>query len=240
MQLEERGGVLVLRFTSLLRFPQLEHFFVTRRTPYDVCTESGREAIARLFGTGPIFVPSQVHGADFLVFEEKLWYNASCRMVDALLAGKKNQYLGILVADCVPLLLFAPEQEVVALVHAGWRGVARGIHIRVVEAMERLFSASPSAIWAGVGPAIGPCCFEVGEDVLGALGREREAFVERRAGRTFVDLKGIVAEDLLARGLLREHLEVSSLCTCCEEDLLCSFRRDRSAARCLLVAGMRG
>lgn len=241
MRLEERGGVLFLRFEKLLRFPRLEHFFVTRHTPHDVRTEAGREALSKLFDLGPIFVPWQVHGSDLLVFEEGVWYNASCCMVDAVLTREKNRYLGILVADCVPLLLFAPEEEALAVVHAGWKGIVRGIHTRVLEAMQERFSVSPSSLWAGVGPAIGQCCFEVGEEVAEQfVVQGKEAFVEWRKGKTFVDLKGIVVSDLVAQGVREERVEVSPACTSCEKELFHSFRRDGGTARCLLVAGIRG
>lgn len=241
MHREERGGVLVLRFSKLSGFPELEHFFVTRHTPYDVTTAEGREAIARLFGIGSIFVPYQVHGADFLVFDKELWYNASCCVADAVLTRKKGFYSGILVADCVPLLLFAPGSGVLALVHAGWRGIIQNIHRRVLQAMEERFLVRPAEILAGVGPAIGSCCFRVGEEVAELFVKQgREVFLRWQEGLAFVDLKGIVVADLLGEGVVAENLEVSPLCTCCREELFYSFRRDQTARRCLLVAGLRG
>lgn len=238
---EERGDVLVLRFVKLYSFPQLEHFFVTRRTPHDVVTEEGRRAIAEIFGIPSIFVPRQVHGADFLVFDERLWYNASCRVADAILTRSKGLYFGILVADCVPLLLFAPNRGVLALVHAGWRGIVQNIHRRVLQAMQEHFSVEPCEVFAGVGPAIGSCCFEVGKEVAEIFQAQgREAFLKWRGDAVFVDLKGIVVADLLREGVEIEHLEVSPFCTFCEAGLFHSFRRDRSTKRCLLVAGLRG
>ncbi|MBC7217997.1 MAG: polyphenol oxidase family protein [Candidatus Caldatribacterium sp.] len=241
MHFEERESTLVLRFANLSGFPHLEHFFVTRRTPYDVRTEEGRKVISHLFGIGPIFVPYQVHGTDFLVFDDEVWYNASCRVADAVLVRRRGFYCGVLVADCVPLLLFAPESEVVALVHAGWRGIARGIHRRVLQAMRERFSVSPSRLVGGVGPAIGPCCFEVGEEVAKIFAAQgKGAWVRWQKEKAFVDLKGIVVADLLSEGVREENLEVSSFCTFCEESLFYSFRRDRTEKRCLLVAGLRG
>lgn len=238
---EEREGILVLRFVKLCSFPQLEHFFVTRRTPYDVATEEGRRAIAEIFGVPSIFVPCQVHGADFLVFDERLWYNASCRVADAILTKSKGSYFGILVADCVPLLLFAPSRGVLALVHAGWRGITQNIHRRVLQAMREHFSVEPREVFAGVGPAIGSCCFEVGKEVAEIFQAQgRGTFLRWQGNSVFVDLKGIVVADLLGEGVEEEHLEVSTFCTSCEAELFHSFRRDRTAKRCLLVAGLRG
>lgn len=238
---EEREGVLVLRFARFCAFPQLEHFFVTRCTPYDVTTKEGQEAIARLFGIASIFVLHQVHGASFLVFDEGLWYNASCCVADAVLTKAKGLYFGILVADCVPLLLFAPKSGALALVHAGWRGIVLGIHRRVLQAMQERFSVKPSDILGGVGPAIGPCCFRVGEEVAEIfMAQGKKAFLEWREGSTFVDLKGIVVSDLLEGGMEAKNLEVSNFCTSCEKELFYSFRRDRTEKRCLLVAGLRG
>lgn len=238
---EERGGVLVLRFAKLSAFSQLEHFLVTRKTPYDVRTEEGREVIAKLFSITPIFVPRQVHGTSFIVFDEQVWYNASCCEADAVFTRRKGFYSGILVADCVPLLLFAPNEGVLALVHAGWRGIVLGIHRRAVQFMEEYFSVKPSRILGGIGPAIGPCCFQVGEDVAATfVAQGKEVFVEWREGKAFVNLKGVVVADLVNEGVEEENLDVSPLCTFCEEHLFYSFRRDRTEKRCLLVAGLRG
>jgi len=238
MRCEEKEGIVLLRFETC-DFPGLVHWFVTRRVPFDVQRKEGRRALEAYLGIGPIFVAHQVHGAEVFVLEDDS--PPFSIFADALLTCKKNRYLGVLVADCVPLLLFASQEEVLGVVHAGWRGIVEGVHKKAVEVMKERFAVSPSSLWAGVGPAIGPCCFAVGSEVAECfriLGKE--AFVKERRGRFFVDLEGVVVEDLVLLGLKRERIEVSRLCTACGGDLFYSFRRDGTQGRCLLLAGMRG
>jgi YfiH family protein len=117
----------------------------------------------------------------------------------------------VLVADCFPVAL-AGEGKV-AMLHCGWRGLAGGL---VGRALERF--AEPPA--AAVGPGIGPCCYEVGDEV-----RERFSHVDGAARDRMLDLRKIVEHELRAGGVERiEHLD---RCTSCREDLYFSHRRDR-------------
>jgi YfiH family protein len=131
--------------------------------------------------------------------------------------------VAILVADCVPVVLASEDRMLAA--HIGWRGVAGGILGRAV----RSFRATPSA--AAIGPAIGPCHYEVGEDVASAVdaGADGGARVERRAGRTFLDLPGTVAGVLRAAGI--GAVDRASECTACEEGRFFSHRRDSRTGR---------
>lgn len=130
----------------------------------------------------------------------------------------------VFTADCLPIALSGPGG--VAMLHCGWRGLAAGILAKGAEAVE--------ASAAAVGPGIGPCCYEVGEEVLAAfsdLGEGITAADEEKGGagvaksaRRRLDLTE-VARRLLARAGV-EQVEVADLCTCCEEELFFSHRRD--------------
>ncbi|MFL5832884.1 MAG: polyphenol oxidase family protein [Solirubrobacterales bacterium] len=117
----------------------------------------------------------------------------------------------VFVADCLPVALAGPDG--VAMVHAGWRGLAGGILAAGAEAV--------GATSAAVGPGIGPCCYEVGEEVLGAFSDLGEGIAEGR----MLDLPE-AARRLLARAGV-ERVESAGLCTSCEEELFFSHRRDR-------------
>jgi polyphenol oxidase len=117
----------------------------------------------------------------------------------------------VFVADCLPVALSGPDG--VAVVHAGWRGLAGGILAAGAEAV--------GATSAAIGPGIGPCCYEVGEEVLGVFSGLGASVA---AGR-MLDLPE-VARQLLARAGV-ERTESSGLCTSCEEELFFSHRRDR-------------
>jgi polyphenol oxidase len=113
----------------------------------------------------------------------------------------------VLTADCLPVALAAPGR--VAILHCGWRGLAAGILNRAAE----LFARAPEA---AIGPGIGPCCYEVGQEVLDAFGI---------SGSRMLDLKAIARRQLEAAGV--ERIEDVGLCTSCREDLFFSHRRDR-------------
>jgi len=117
----------------------------------------------------------------------------------------------VFVADCLPVALAGPEG--VAMVHAGWRGLAGGIL--------GAGSAAVGATSAAIGPGIGPCCYEVGEEVLGAFGDLGAGVADGR----MLDLPE-VARRLLARAGV-ERVESAGLCTSCEEELFFSHRRDK-------------
>jgi polyphenol oxidase len=117
----------------------------------------------------------------------------------------------VFVADCLPVALHGPGG--LAMVHAGWRGLAGGIVAAAAEAVE--------ATSAAIGPGIGPCCYEVGDEVLEAFADLGDGIAEGR----MVDLPE-VARRLLVRAGVGE-VQAAGLCTSCEEELFFSHRRDR-------------
>lgn len=116
----------------------------------------------------------------------------------------------VFVADCVPVALVGPRGA--AMLHCGWRGLAAGILARGVEAT--------GATDAAIGPSIGPCCYEVGEEVLAAFAGLGEGI----ASRLMLDLPEVARRLLREQGV--ERIETSGLCTSCEPGLFFSHRRD--------------
>ncbi len=146
----------------------------------------------------------QVHGG------EVRRASSSYREGDALWTDEPDRLIAVLVADCVPVVVAVPGR--VAILHCGWRGMAGGIIDRGVR--------EAGATAAAVGPGIGPCCYEVGEEVLA---RFWPLGPEVALGRR-LDLR-VVARRLLERAGV-EAIEVSELCTSCESELFFSHRRD--------------
>ena len=167
----------------------------------------------------------QVHGAQWVVVEEHSFPSSfEETQADALLTQRKGVYLGVKVADCLPVIFFDPEREALALLHAGWRGIIQGIHLRVAQAMKNLFSSSYSQLVVGIGPGIGKCCFSVGEEVAGAFEqRERRGGnVDRKEGRFLINLKGFLFDELVDQGFDPHKVEVAPHCTFCEKELFYS------------------
>ena len=140
-------------------------------------------------------------------------------------------------ADCTPILLHDPVKHAVAAVHAGWRGTAKGIAARCVEAMSRDFGTDPADLQAAIGPCIGPCCFETGPEVrdamLSSLGPEAEQYIRPArysegseesvsSQKYFPDLKGLNALWLRRAGV--RAIDISHDCTRCQPERFWSHR----------------
>ncbi|WP_084319416.1 polyphenol oxidase family protein [Deferrisoma camini] len=140
--------------------------------------------------------------------------------------------LGVRTADCVPVILCHPRTRTLAVVHAGWRGTAAGV---VTSALEAL-GAPRQEVVAAVGPAIGGCCYEVGPEVVRALGPGPWA---TRAGRRWiVDLRGRVEAELVRAGVPPGRIERVGGCTGCGEGFF-SHRARADTGRMLAFAGWR-
>lgn len=154
---------------------------------------------------------------------------------DGLWTAAPGLHVAVRVADCVPILLWDPGVPAVAAVHAGWRGAALDVPGAAVQAGVAALGVEPGRLWAALGPAIGPCCFEVGDDVVTALlcaGVQRSALGlrEGRRGRPHLDLRSACRALLVRAGLRDERIEDVGSCTCCDPDRYESFRRDGAAS----------
>lgn len=149
----------------------------------------------------------------------------SCGVADALSIAERGLAALVVTADCVPVALVSGEQAL--LVHAGWRGIAGALPQRAAQRLGAI-SAAPRAAW--IGPAIGPCCYEVGDEVAAAVAAASGTdCVLRRAGaKPRVDLRAAAAAQLAAAGV--ERIFVLDHCTRCRPEWLWSYRRDGATA----------
>ncbi len=146
---------------------------------------------------------------------------------DAVVTSAPGIAACVSVADCVPILIADPESGAVAAVHAGWRGTLAGVAERAVRALGEAHGARPGALLAAVGPAIGPCCYEVGPDLARRFRDELgPATGNPSPGQARVDL-WLANEAVLRRaGLDRRHVDTLRRCTSCEDAAFFSHRRD--------------
>jgi len=129
---------------------------------------------------------------------------------DALITNQKGVMLTILTADCVPVLLYDKEKEVIAAIHAGWKGTEAKIVAKTVEKMVKVYDSDPKDIIAGIAPAIGRCCYEVGENVAKHFFNEPRSF-DVLGEKYMLDLPFINKKQLLDSGVLEEHIEMSGV-----------------------------
>ncbi|WP_297525825.1 peptidoglycan editing factor PgeF [Sulfurovum sp.] len=149
---------------------------------------------------------------------------------DALITDVPGVMLMILTADCVPVLLYEPEKKVAAAVHAGWKGTYTEIAAKTVRMMADRFGCDPRMIRAGIGPAIGKCCYEVGEDVARHFFEIPEACLDGKQGKYRLDLPYINKYQLLESSLLPSNIEMSHLCTACETASFFSYRKEQGCS----------
>lgn len=173
----------------------------------------------------------QVHGAEVLTAVRPGRYDG----YDALITQEKDLLLNVSVADCTPILVFDSGQEVIAAVHAGWKGTTLGILSRTLEKMQREFGTKQENCYAHIGACIDGCDYEVDEDVAG---RFDPAFAQwdPRKGKFLLDLKAANRAQLLAAGLRPERIEVSPFSTVTHNSDFFSHRFEKGLTGRMLAA----
>ena len=139
---------------------------------------------------------------------------------DAAFTQEKGAVLAVMTADCLPILVASGEGEFVGVIHAGWRGLASG----VIKSAIRAMPASDLHVWFG--PAIGPCHYEVGNDVRSKFG---ETGILKKGGKWTLDLYAVAREQLHAEGVSK--ISGGDYCTYCDEGRFFSHRRDGVTGR---------
>lgn len=189
-----------------------------------------RARVAEILGVKPgrLLSLSQQHTAE-AVTVKKPWDATKQPQADAMVTSTPGLALGVLTADCAPVLFADGEARVIGAAHAGWRGALSGIVEATVKAMEKL-GAKPARITAVIGPAISQKAYEVGSDYVERFLAEEpgsEAFfnTDEGSGEPHFDLPGYVAERLARAGI--GSIADLGLCTYCEETRLFSYRRSQ-------------
>jgi purine-nucleoside/S-methyl-5'-thioadenosine phosphorylase / adenosine deaminase len=153
---------------------------------------------------------------------------------DGLATAEPGLVLAVHAADCVPLLIADPRRPAVAAVHAGWRGTAAGIAVEAVTVLADRFGSRPEDLLVALGPAIGPCHYEVDEPVIERLRLWpwwEEVTTSNARGRWQLDLRAANRRQLVDAGVLPERIETLDLCTYDHPEMFFSYRRDRITGR---------
>lgn len=176
-------------------------------------------------------LPRQVHGAGAAFARRGCPTAWQPPEADVLATDDGSAAIGVRVADCAPVLLADRRTRAVAAAHAGWRGTALGAVRTAVEALQTEFGSDPGDLVAAVGPCLGPCCGEVGREVVQAFrdaGHPEAAlarwFSAGPSGRPHVDLWRANADQLESAGIRPEHIHVARLCTRTYAGIFHSYR----------------
>ncbi len=248
-RLKETNNIKYVSSGLLSPFESITHGFLSRvggvsGPPFSSLNFDGRtdsvgnvaknmELLSRASGTPmeKLVLVNQVHGNSVLILDDFPGGAASYKLVDAdaIITGLTGFPIGVLTADCLPVLLYDPVNNIIGAVHAGWKGTLRGVSVKAVESMRSRFGSRPRDILAAFGPYIGPCCYSVKENVFlefkDAFGEELNYFY-REGGELMLDIGDANIEQLHSAGLSEENISISSWCTSCNNDLFFSYRKE--------------
>jgi YfiH family protein len=187
-----------------------------------------RRRLRAYLPSAPVWL-RQVHGPDVVTLDAAAIgaARANAPVADAAVTHERNVVLGVLIADCLPVLLTGRNANVIAVAHAGWRGLARGVLENAVAAM----GIEPADIVAWLGPAIGMNAFEVGDDVVDAFAGSdvREGFAPKGPGKWNADLYAIARARLERSGV--RSVSGGGYCTLTDSARFFSYRRERETGR---------
>ena len=218
-----RGGVSLAPFDSLNMSlavaDERDRVYANRRRAYGLFDRD----------TDTVVHAHLVHGATVArvtTAENGTWVHH----VDGLITNQPGCTLTMSFADCAPILLYDPVRRAIGLGHAGWKGAVADLPGALVRAMTEQFGSNPAHLLAAIGPCIGPCCYEVGDQVIdavkGAFERTGELLRTTDDGRRLhFDLPEANRRNLQTAGV--GYIELSDYCTACHTDLFFSHRAEK-------------
>lgn len=183
-------------------------------------------------GREAVHFATQVHGrAVAAVSGGDVPAATASRQADALVAAQAGTCVGVYVADCVPIVVADARTGACAAVHAGWRGTVAGVLGETLAHLVATCGARVEDLRVAIGPSIGPCCFEVGPEVVAAVeesdpGARAEGAIVAKAPRDHVDLWVLNQRQALSFGVPPAAVDVARLCTSCDPTRFFSYRRD--------------
>jgi YfiH family protein len=248
----ERNGLTLIESPLLKKIDGFVHAFTTRlggNTPEPLnwfnlgrhwpTEESRQEAmrnrdvLCKAVGldASQLTVPGQQHTTNIFLLKDGETKGLALPNYDGVATEATNHPILLHFADCVPVMLIDKRKRVLCVMHAGWRGTAGGIVIKGVQLLRATFDSDPKDMVAAVGPAIGPCCYETGEEVAEELSgtvADKDALrhlVHRDAqtGKPHPDLKAVNAMQLYEAGV--GDVDITSQCTACHPELFYSHRQ---------------
>ncbi len=214
---------------KLSQFKNLIHGFTTKKEGnFRKLKTAQRQTIARLcVNDADLVIAEQIHKDKIVVVGEKD-KRKTIKKTDGLVSKEKGIVLGIRTADCLPILFYESEQEIIGAVHAGWKGSFKKISKEVIEKIKSLGGKSAKIIVA-IGPHIKSCCYDVTRKRADIFQEQiGNKIIIKRNNKLFLDLTKVNFIQLLENGYKEENIEILPFCTHCNHDLFFSFRKDKN------------
>jgi hypothetical protein len=171
-----------------------------------------------------IILPKQSHTNNIAIVDNLWDAKKDFLDTDGIIITVPNVPVMLCFADCVPVILYSKKDNIMAILHAGWKGTASGITSKACKILIEKLGISPKDITVAIGASISKCCFEVSQDVKEALQYSLDGDYEGICAGNRVDLKKINAYQAIENGIM--DIDVMEYCTCCSNDLFYSYRKD--------------
>jgi len=172
-----------------------------------------------------LVLPEQVHSSNIIeVFDTKKSLIKGC---DGIVTRKKGLVIGVITADCLPLVFYDPKNKILAVVHAGYKGILKGIMQNLILKLKKM-GADIKNLKMLVGPSICGKCYEVSGELTREFKKEFTWISSVNVGKSFLDLKKIVFEVAVRSGINPKNIEISNLCTKENTSFLFSARASKN------------
>lgn len=194
------------------------------------------QRVCRVLGVslGSVVLSKQVHETQIMKVNQKdagsgILFESRWENADGLYTRERGVTLVTHYADCVPLLFYAPSYGIIGMTHAGWRGTVKEISRKMIEIWHQKEGVPLTAIQVAIGPSIGPCCFEVNQDVAdaftGQFGKQSFIHAGLNTDKYHINLWEANRYVLRSAGIKEENILSADLCTSCHDHLYFSHRK---------------
>ena len=218
------------------------HLFTTRQL--ELSSPAHRSDLADAVSARDVVLPVQVHGRGVVVLRQDALPLGEPSEGDVVVSNASDVAIAVKAADCVPLLIADKTTGAVAAVHAGWRGTAARASIAALDTLRMEFTSKPTDLVVAIGPCIGPCCYEVGSELVDAFavaGHQRYLVDRwflapppprgtRQRPKMRLDVAGANRDQLILAGVPEEQIYMAGLCTAMNLDVFTSYRAEREKA----------
>jgi len=214
-------------YSDLLQ--NMEHFFTTRGVNVD---ENRKEICGYLkIEERKLINPTQTHSSniDFAKIDKSDYPET-----DSLILTNFEQAIYLRFADCTPVILYDKKANIGAVAHAGWRGTVAGIVPKTVQKMLDYTKSEKKDVFAVIGPAIGSCCYKVGEEVVNGVKnsvKNTDKLIIEKPDGIYIDLKRVNSRQLEEIGIPKENIDICPYCTSCRNDLFFSYRKENGTEK---------
>jgi polyphenol oxidase len=252
MRFVKQNNLELAKFENLNKFNDIEHFVTTRHGGVSSGTYESfnlnlddidanenvlenRSRLAKSIGLNlkDFVFPHQVHGTQVVTINEVHRGKGAFSNddvfdnTDGFVTNVPRLCIITKAADCVPIVFFDPIKKAIGVAHAGWKGTALKIPAVLVDKMKKEYGTNPNDLIVGIGPSGGPCCYEVGEDVIAEVSKkfEIEKVIKCIDDKTVFDMWEANKITLLESGVKPENIEISEICTITQNNKFFSARK---------------